>query len=87
MPEKTRPCEICGAMIDPERIEHLPETRLCGEHARAIEKHGGELKVKLEQTSLAKPDSMKRNPGDVAVVGKERNEKAMEKLRREIEGT
>jgi RNA polymerase-binding transcription factor DksA len=24
---KTRPCERCGAMIPPERIEVLPETR------------------------------------------------------------
>src|SRR5262245_46620985 len=26
MPVKTRPCEICGQPIDPERIEVVPET-------------------------------------------------------------
>ena len=87
MSEKTRPCEICGEMIDPERVEHVPETRLCGEHARKIEKFGGEFKVKLTQTSLAKPGSMKGNPGDVAVESKDRNATAMAKLRMEYERT
>ena len=73
-------------MIDAERIEHVKGTRLCAEHAKAIEKHGGEFRVTLERSSLAKRGSLKGNPGDVAVVGKERNAKALEKLRREIEG-
>ncbi len=71
--------------IDPERAEFVPDTRLCTEHARAIEKYGGEFKMTFTQSSLAKPGSMKRNPGDVAVDSKARNENALEKLRAEYE--
>ena len=40
MASKTRPCERCGAMIPPERIEVLPETRLCVACSKAV---GGEF--------------------------------------------
>ena len=43
MSEKTRPCEICRKPIEPGRVEVLPDTRLCAEHARRIDRHGGEL--------------------------------------------
>lgn len=85
MEDRTRPCEICGEMIDPERVQYQPATRLCGVHAQAIVKYGGEFKVTFKQTSLAKPGSMKGNPGDVAVESKERNTKALDKLRTEYE--
>ena len=70
MSTKTRPCEICGAEIDPERIEAVPETRLCVEHARLVGKHGGEFVVTTTQASLGKSGSLKKNYGDVSVEAK-----------------
>jgi RNA polymerase-binding transcription factor DksA len=40
MTGRTRPCEVCGAAIDPERVEAIPETRLCADHARMIARQG-----------------------------------------------
>jgi len=40
--------------IDPERIDVLPETRLCIEHAKMIGKYGGEFIVTGTQTNLGK---------------------------------
>lgn len=85
MEEKTRPCEICGHMIDAERAEALPDTRLCSLHAREIARYGGEFRLTLKQERLNKPGSLKRNPGDIAVTGKTRNEKAIAKLRADFE--
>jgi hypothetical protein len=80
----TRPCEICRQPIDPERIDVLPETRLCAEHARMIEKHGGEFRVSISQERTSKPGSLKRNYGGVT-TSKTRNHLAIEKLRAEYE--
>jgi hypothetical protein len=84
MSERTRPCEICGETIDPDRIDAVPETRLCGVHAKMIGKYGGEFIVTGTQKSLAKSGSFKKNYGDISVE-KERNEKAIEKLRAEVD--
>src|SRR4051794_20838188 len=54
MPINTRPCEICRALIEPDRIEALPETRLFTEHARSIAKYGGEFTLSSTQESLGK---------------------------------
>jgi hypothetical protein len=80
MSESTRPCEICGQPIDPERVEAIPETRLCGEHARAVEKYGGEFirTTTVERTS--KQGSLKRNYGSASIT-KTRNHDAVRKLR------
>jgi hypothetical protein len=80
MSEKTRPCEICGQLIDPERVEILPETRLCGEHARQIEKFGGEFIVTSHLERTSKAGSLKRNYGGVTTT-KTRNHEALRKLR------
>src|SRR5262249_38975410 len=84
MSEKTRPCEICGEPINPERIEIVPETRLCVEHAQQIRKYGGEFLVTGTQASLGKSGSLKKNYGDVS-VSKQRNTEALRKLRDEYE--
>lgn len=84
MAAKTRRCEICGAEIDPERVEVLPETRLCVEHGRAIAKFGGEFLVTATQDNLGKAGSLKKNLGDVTTK-KHRNTAALEKLREEYE--
>ena len=39
---KTRPCQRCGAEIPAERIEALPETRLCVQCSAAV---GGDFKL------------------------------------------
>jgi hypothetical protein len=81
---KTRPCEICKRMIEEERVEVIPETRLCAEHARMIAKHGGEFIVRTGNESIGKVGSLKKNYGGVTMT-KKRNTLALAKLRREIE--
>jgi hypothetical protein len=84
MSDATRPCEICGQPIDPVRLETVPETRLCGPHARQIEKFGGEFIITGKQTTLSKSGSMKKNYGDVS-IDRSRNTLAMEKLKKASE--
>jgi hypothetical protein len=84
MSDTTRPCEICKRPIDPERIEFMPETRLCTEHAREIEKLGGEFLITARHERTSKPGSMKRNYGGVDIQ-KRRNTKALLKLRADYE--
>ena len=83
MAGKTRPCEICGQTINAERIEAVPETRLCVEHARKAQKYGGEfiLTATVERTS--KPGSLKRNYGGVERTTRRRNHQAIARLREE----
>ena len=33
-PETFGRCEVCGRGIEPERLDVIPETRVCAEHAR-----------------------------------------------------
>lgn len=82
MPLKTRPCEICKRLIEVERVEAIPETRLCGEHARAILRFGGEFIVTSTTESLGKAGSLKRNYGGITTQ-KTRNATALAKLRLE----
>jgi len=86
MSNKTRSCEICGQPIDPERIEVVPETRLCVEHAKMIVKYGGEFIVTGTQASIGKSGSLKKNYGDVTVERK-RNTEALRKMREACEQT
>jgi hypothetical protein len=80
MSEKTRPCEICQRPIDPERLEYVPETRLCTEHAQQIQKYGGEFIVTAAQERTSKAGSLKHNYGSVT-TSKTRNHAALERLR------
>lgn len=82
MADRVRVCEICGAVIDPERIEAVPETRLCLDHAKAIQKYGGEFVLRSRRSSLGKEGSLKKNYGDVSSELL-RNEVGMQKLRDE----
>ena len=84
MSGRTRPCEICGRAIDPERAEALPKTRLCAEHARMIGKYGGEFRLTGTQASLGKDGSLKKTYGDVTVQER-RNTEALRKLRQEYD--
>jgi hypothetical protein len=82
MADRVRVCEICGATIEAERVEAVPETRLCIDHAKAIQKYGGEFLLTSRRVSLGKDGSMKKNYGDVSSELR-RNEQAMQKLRDE----
>ena len=76
----TRACEICKQIIDPERADALPDTRLCTEHAREILKFGGEFTVSAVQERTSKTGSLKINYGGIA-TSKSRNQAAIRKLR------
>ncbi len=76
----TRPCEICNALIEEERLEVVPDTQLCIEHAKAIQKYGGEFTLTGSYESTSKQGSLKHNYGGVNVV-KTRNSAGIEKLR------
>jgi hypothetical protein len=63
-PSKTRPCQRCGTEIPAERIEVLPETRLCVNCSQAV---GGEFDLTITPENLAKSGSMKKNYGGFTV--------------------
>lgn len=71
MAVKRRWCARCKDEIPSERIEALPETRLCVSCSTEI---GGEFDVRATQENLSKPGSLKKNYGGVTI----------EKRRREI---
>jgi hypothetical protein len=84
MSTQTRPCEICGQPIDPERLETVPDTRLCGDHARQITKFGGEFRITASHDRTSKQGGLKLNYSGVT-AHKTRNPQAVEKLRQEYE--
>jgi hypothetical protein len=57
---KSRPCQRCGIIIPLERIEVLPQTRLCVACSAAV---GGEFDVSIVPENLAKSGSLKKNYG------------------------
>ena len=64
MPVRPRPCVRCRDMIPAERIEALPETRLCVKCSREV---GGNLVVTIVPENLAKTGSLKKNYGGWSV--------------------
>jgi len=62
---RPRPCERCKTEIPVERIEVLPETRLC---VRCSEEVGGEFETFVRHENLGKAGSLKKNYGGVRVV-------------------
>jgi Prokaryotic dksA/traR C4-type zinc finger len=81
-----RHCEICNKLIEEERAEAVPQTRLCIDHARAIDKYGGEFTMHGSYESTSKQGSLKKNYGGVNIM-RVRNADAIEKLRRDYEST
>lgn len=77
-------CTICNAEIHPERLECVPDTQLCIEHAKEIQKYGGEFSLTGVQGNIGKAGSLKKNYGDVD-IHKNRNYEALEKLRKAYE--
>lgn len=84
MDVKSRPCEVCMKPIEPERMEAVPETRLCREHGERIEKYGGEFSTTFTWDKTSKEGGMKKNFAGVSTK-KRRNREAMEKLKDEFE--
>ncbi|HET6247716.1 MAG TPA: TraR/DksA C4-type zinc finger protein [Tepidisphaeraceae bacterium] len=68
---KPRPCQRCGNEIPAERLEVMPETRLCIACSKAV---GGEFDIAITAENLAKAGSLKKNYGSFDV----------QKTRREI---
>lgn len=66
---KTRPCQRCGAEIPAERIEALPQTRLCVPCSQEV---GTDFVRSVSQENLAKTNSLKKNYGGVSVSKKRR---------------
>lgn len=84
MAQKSRPCEICMKPIETERLEALPNTHLCLDHAEKIKKYGGEFLVSATRERTSKAGSLKINFGGVTAKLR-RNQAAMEKLKDEFE--
>jgi hypothetical protein len=64
MLKKQRPCARCRKEIPEERLEILPETRLCVECSKAI---GSEFELTIVTENLAKTGSLKKNYGSFSV--------------------
>lgn len=59
---KTRLCERCKAEIPAERVEAIPQTRLC---AKCSQTTGGDTTLTATDENLAKKESLKKNYGSV----------------------
>jgi len=69
MAVRSRPCQRCNALIPIERIEALPETRLCLKCSQEI---GGDFEVVVTSENLAKTGSLKKNYGGWTIKKKRR---------------
>jgi hypothetical protein len=64
MAAQGRPCERCKQMIPPERIEAMPDTRLCVKCSQEV---GGEFQLMVTPENLSKSGSLKKNYGSFEV--------------------
>ena len=69
MADKTRPCIRCKATIPPERIEAVPETRLCVKCSQAV---GSDFETAIVSENLAKTGSLKKNYGGISLKKRRR---------------
>jgi Prokaryotic dksA/traR C4-type zinc finger len=69
MSAASRPCIRCKAMIPPERIEALPETRLCVQCSQAV---GSDFETTVVSENLAKTGSLKKNYGGASLKKRRR---------------
>lgn len=58
-----RLCERCKSPIPPERVEAVPQSRLC---VACSQKTGGDTTIAAKDENLAKKESLKKNYGSVA---------------------
>lgn len=61
---KSRPCQRCKAPIPVERLEVVPETRLCVKCSQDV---GGEFSVSSVPENLSKTGSLKKNYGGMTI--------------------
>jgi hypothetical protein len=66
---KARPCQRCKAEIPVERIEALPETRLC---VRCSETIGGDFEMIIIKENIGKSGSLKKTYGSYSVKKRRR---------------
>ena len=64
MTEKRRFCARCEGEIPAERVEAMPETRICVACSTEI---GGEFQVHVSPENLGKAGSLKKNYGGIRV--------------------
>jgi hypothetical protein len=64
MADKTRVCQRCKGVIPAERVEALPETRLCVQCSQVV---GGEFELVVTRENLGKAGSLKKISGGVIV--------------------
>jgi hypothetical protein len=69
MSTKRRFCQLCRAEIPGERIEVMPETRIC---VQCSQKTGGEFEVRATPENLGKAGSLKKNYGGLNIVKRRR---------------
>jgi hypothetical protein len=79
-----RLCQVCKSPIEQERLEGIPDTRLCTEHGREIASYGGEFIISASQERTSKQGSLKLNYGGIATT-KQRNDQGIEDLRNNYE--
>ena len=68
-------CQRCREEIPAERVEVLPETRLCVKCSQAV---GGEFELRAVPDNLAKAGSLKKNYGSWTI---EKRRKRIEPLK------
>ncbi len=77
-------CEICREWIDAERLEAVPGTRLCREHAEQINQYGGEFQTVAREDRTSKSGSLKINIGGVTTE-RVPNKRAIDQLKDDYE--
>lgn len=75
MAVKPRPCQRCKAEIPVERLEVVPETRLCVKCSKEL---GGEFDVTAVPENLGKAGSLKKNYGGLSIQRRRRPIKPLE---------
>lgn len=74
-----RLCAVCKQRIEEERIDAIPDTRLCIKHGVEIQKFGGEFKISASDERTSKQGSMKINYGGISTQSS-RNDDAIDQL-------
>jgi Prokaryotic dksA/traR C4-type zinc finger len=67
--DETRTCELCDAVIPPERVKAIPGTWLCLECSGEV---GGDFVYTATQENLGKQGSLKLNYGGIGSITKKR---------------
>jgi hypothetical protein len=62
---KSRPCQRCGTINPEERLEIVPETRLC---VKCSQETGGDTRLRVSTRRMGKAGSLKRTGTDIESV-------------------